>query len=208
MGPFSVSICDFRSFELSTSQMRSGLHSSELKQWDSLPKTAQQESYLRGRWLFHRRAAGAGALLKDPQGVPQWPQGWRGSLSHSSDVFALICTRSRKFQRIGIDIESLSRFKPLLARRVIDRRDYRPNHLSDLQFLAAVFSVKEALFKAEYPHRRIWFEFQDAYVETWPTARRGGVVKIAKESVAGRFRFYLRWLRVRRVSFVVAVVVQ
>lgn len=105
------------------------------------------------------------AILKGEDRAPLWPKGVIGSISHSRS--ACIAAVSPALSGLGLDLEDE---KPL-------RRDLWPRILSAAETswvqgqsepeLAAllIFSAKEAVYKAQYRHSLVVFDFDTLEVE-------------------------------------------
>lgn len=100
---------------------------------------------------------------------PYWPQGWRGSLTHSHGIAAAVIARDNDLQAVGIDIEGWvdvqrsERLAPAILREEelaywnsLESADSRA------KWLTRIFSAKESLYKALYPLARKAFYFHDA----------------------------------------------
>jgi 4'-phosphopantetheinyl transferase EntD len=101
-------------------------------------------------------------------GAPQWPEGVVGSISHTSQI-ALAAAGARSiFSSIGVDVENALSVAENLWKDFL-----RPAELAFLMTLpssrqqhvaAAIFSLKEAFYKFQYPITRTWLEFQEVEV--------------------------------------------
>ncbi|MCG7498647.1 4'-phosphopantetheinyl transferase superfamily protein [Vibrio sp. Of7-15] len=108
-------------------------------------------------------------IKMDKLGAPIWPNGYRGSISHTSAYAAALISRSPNIQFVGIDIEEL--MPDIQACRV---SKYVANEI-ELSILSAslesyservtcAFSTKEAIFKALYPYIERHFGFDSARI--------------------------------------------
>ncbi|WP_255435630.1 4'-phosphopantetheinyl transferase [Paracoccus sp. S1E-3] len=119
-----------------------------------------------------RRAglAEAEAPGMDADGLPVWPAGWRGSISHGGSLAAAIAAPAGTARLIGLDIERL--VTPETARRLApDVMPELPPGRSGLSLhheVTRVFSAKEALFKALYPATRQFRAFSAAHADWLP----------------------------------------
>ncbi|ECO8339960.1 4'-phosphopantetheinyl transferase superfamily protein [Salmonella enterica] len=108
-------------------------------------------------------------LLNGKHMEPLWPRNIVGSLSHSEKFAACAVHRSFRSSGVGIDVESvLSResARDILDLVVGDREnELIYNSIFDCtMMLTLIFSAKESLFKALYPHVRYYFDFDVASV--------------------------------------------
>ncbi len=83
--------------------------------------------------------------------LPIWPEGWRGSISHSTRLAGALVARVDAIRFLGLDIEGV--MAPELAQEIAPEiMPEAPLTGEDAAFLLTrVFSAKEALFKALYP---------------------------------------------------------
>ncbi|EPJ48937.1 MAG: hypothetical protein OFPII_03740 [Osedax symbiont Rs1] len=95
---------------------------------------------------------------------PVWPEGVRGSITHTDDRACAIVGVSDQYQYIGVDCEKIISAETAVEivqvilnsteRRRINKRT------EEFAFLVTlVFSAKEAIFKALYPHVKKYFDF-------------------------------------------------
>ena len=107
-------------------------------------------------------------LLNDPERAPMWPKGIAGSLSHS-DATAWAALVDRGWGTVGIDGEHRTELKRDLWR--LTMRDEEIAALEALdesvrgQRALAMFSAKEALYKAQYPRSGLYMGFMALRVE-------------------------------------------
>lgn len=107
-------------------------------------------------------------VLKNPDGSPAWPQGIVGSISHSREWCAAAAAPANLLRGIGIDIETIKRVTPTIARKIMTEPEIRMLDKADPQeaqtLLCLIFSAKEALYKCLYP---VWGKrlgFHDAVI--------------------------------------------
>ncbi len=99
------------------------------------------------------------ALGKSDNGQPLWPNGTVGSITHTEDLAIAVATVATDQTGIGVDLELIQRFRPDLAEAVLTA-----NELSCVQEqsdLAAIFSAKEATYKAIFTTLGKVIGFQD-----------------------------------------------
>lgn len=120
------------------------------------------------------RAAARGAMVAlglsptevpmGPDRAPVWPQGICGSISHTETQCLAVVGRRADVRALGLDIEPATPLDPALWSEVctpteLDALLTRPT--GEWGVLArAVFCVKEAAYKAQYPISRTLFGFE------------------------------------------------
>lgn len=104
--------------------------------------------------------------------APRWPDGLVGSISHTKGYCAAVVGRVADTggAQLGLDVEATGRVKPKLWRRVFveAERDALTSigDAGEVDVAATViFSIKEALYKAQYPITQSWVGFEDVRVE-------------------------------------------
>lgn len=116
----------------------------------------------RGQFAFGRACARAAlgkhvAIAMGERGMPMWPAGYAGSITHTADRAAAAVVQGGG---IGIDLELLADIRsfPELVDRVAlpSERDLPA---------AVVFSAKESVYKCVYPTLRRFLEFTDVELE-------------------------------------------
>ncbi len=129
--------------------------------------------------LAVRRASGAGRDLarmlcgqigvhvveipRSPERYPVWPVGTTGSIAHDAEFAAAVVAPTDQVGGIGIDIEP-ARHLPPGVREVVGPADELAA-FSELPFGdKALFSIKEAVFKAVYPRDGVFLDFHDVAV--------------------------------------------
>lgn len=114
------------------------------------------------------------ALLSGDEREPLTPHGWTVSISHKQDL-ALALVAPAEHGTVGIDLEGDARERMSIAERVC-----RPEEFAEVQALPerarwkqvlVRFAVKEAVYKAVYPHVRHFFGFQAAHIDVENAAR-------------------------------------
>lgn len=98
-------------------------------------------------------------------GVPLWPDGWSGSISHKSGHVALWVSRWSDFL-CGVDLEESREFDLGLTQKVMNDREIEValKEVGD-DFGSLVFSAKEAIYKALCPlvGRLFYFEAAELF---------------------------------------------
>jgi len=149
-----------------------------------------------GGRLALRRAAAArglelGPVLPSASGAPVLPPGVVASISHKRRLAAALVAEGEA--TLGVDLEELGPPRPAIAPRILDAEEFATwMRLPDEErwpFLVRRFALKEAAYKAIYPHVRRFVSFQEARIpraEPGPVAielrLRGGRVPIELEA--------------------------
>ncbi len=131
----------------------------------------RRAEYLASRYcgqVLLEQAQAASTVIGTHDRVPQWPSGWRGSISHS-DRYALVAIAPESTGLMpGIDIEQ---WQPEIMLETADMfaSPDEQQLLSALgmpypQALLTLFSAKESLYKSQWPEVRRYFDFQAAKV--------------------------------------------
>jgi 4'-phosphopantetheinyl transferase EntD len=107
-----------------------------------------------------------GPILTGERREPRWPPGVVGSLTHCRVYCAAAVALDRDVLTVGIDAEPDDPLGPGLVRRLC-----APAELDALEALGevglrakALFSIKEAVYKAWYPVTHRWLGFHDVEV--------------------------------------------
>ncbi|EKK3320056.1 4'-phosphopantetheinyl transferase superfamily protein [Salmonella enterica] len=108
-------------------------------------------------------------LLNGKHMEPLWPRNIVGSLSHSEKFAACAVNRSFMSSGVGIDVESFISKKTAreIFELVVNNRESELIYSSMYDFtvmMTLIFSAKESLFKALYPHVGYYFDFDAASV--------------------------------------------
>ncbi len=169
------------------------------------PRTVstRRAAFVAGRTAAHAVLADLNSdvpsILPGSMREPLWPHGVAGSLSHAGDVAIAIAAGREHVGGVGVDIEKM-RPAPELWDQVplpVERR-----WLADLadpverdRMLVALFSAKEAIYKAFYPRVGHYFGFEAAALEPTPFGFAASLVEAIDEAFPpGRpFRVNSAW---------------
>ncbi len=130
----------------------------------------RQIEFVGGRLAFRAAAQALSVdapLLPSPQGIPLAPPGLTVSISHKrSQAVALVA--HLQSGTVGIDLEDDPRPRLAIAGRVLRAEEYQQfEALPEPQrwpFLQRVFALKEATYKAIFPHLQRFVAFDEASV--------------------------------------------
>lgn len=132
---------------------------------------SRQREYFAGRYLAKLALAEAGIekfnLTADERRCPLWPEGFRGSISHSGDYAICLLARTRDMRVLGVDVVDWldDALAERITRKVIDRDELQLLMASGLPLDRAIslcFSAKESIYKGLYPHVQTYFGFGKA----------------------------------------------
>ncbi len=133
----------------------------------------RRDTFATGRRLARAALAELGAmpgsLPADDDGVPRWPAGFMGSISHADGLCIAVAGQAGDLAGIGVDLERAERVVPALARRICRVDESNPG---DAAVLALRFAAKEAVFKAYFLSTRCRLGFQDVHVAIAPASDR------------------------------------
>lgn len=139
----------------------------------------RRKEYLAGRYCAAQALAIMSAhrqyLIKDKiltvgeNRVPNWPEGVRGTISHSDDLVGAMVVSREEFLGVGLDYERLMTDERAsrLARRIVSAEEWRKcqSLVSENYplgyWLTLCFSAKECLYKAIYPIHGEFVGFQE-----------------------------------------------
>ena len=134
---------------------------------------------------------------------PLWPEGYVGSLSHSSQLCCAAVALQSSTQSLGIDVEcnvemDSSMIDAICSPAEIDEAS-RVQAISPNQFSLLAFSAKEAFYKAYFPLTRHFLDFADVLLKLQSGDKSGGTFSISLRAglpLSGREgRFVGKWLK-------------
>jgi 4'-phosphopantetheinyl transferase EntD len=141
-----------------------------------LPERRKAESVLARRLAregLQRHGVADVNLERHADGFTLWPAGWAGSLAHSGGWCVAALARTAQVRCVGIDVEDPARMKPALWGHIMAPAEQAAADAlaADAAQLraAAVFSAKEAVYKAIYPLLGSAPGFQQAELQ-WQSA--------------------------------------
>lgn len=147
--------------------------------WDALPseeralvspkaKAKRRHEFAMGRQAARtalaRLSLPPAIILKGANGEPVWPTGLVGSISHKNDLAAALVGSADHCPGVGLDLETVAgAIHPRLPDRIC-----HPEELSGIDSEAtvkAIFSAKEAVYKAAFPTVRQTVEFRSVVID-------------------------------------------
>lgn len=141
-----------------------------------MPERRKAESALArtlARGVLQRHGVAHAQLDRHADGFAMWPAGWAGSLAHSGGWSVAALARTAQLRCVGIDVEDPARMKRALWGHIMTpaeqaAADAMAADVAQLR-AAAVFSAKEAVYKAIYPLLGSAPGFQQAELQ-WQSA--------------------------------------
>lgn len=126
------------------------------------------------RWCAHQALAqlgysGTQPILRGNRGMPLWPDGFCGSLSHTSGMRAAAVAPTERVRSLGIDIEPAEKL-PVDIVELILRNSEKPQ-IARLRAAGIpyadriIFCAKEAVYKTWFPVTQRWLGFEQAEID-------------------------------------------
>ncbi|MCY4129476.1 MAG: 4'-phosphopantetheinyl transferase superfamily protein [Gammaproteobacteria bacterium] len=130
---------------------------------DSNP--SRQNSFATGRRLAKAALTHLGISLRPilrNERRPVWPEFVVGSISHTDHLAVSAVASAMQYRGIGVDIEVISAVDERVANRVLDEDEIGwINSLQLPEWRTALFSAKEAIYKATNPITGEFLGFRD-----------------------------------------------
>ncbi len=126
--------------------------------------------YIRGRrcaqLALRRLACTAAPVLTSETREPIWPAGFAGSITHSPGLALAAAARVPDALGVGIDVERAGAVSSNVLRLISTEEDFemKPRRWSESVWRTALFSAKEAVFKATFPRTRRFLDFRDVCI--------------------------------------------
>lgn len=127
----------------------------------------RQRGYAAGRRAAISALQAAGSPLSGPVGMgtddlPVWPAGWHGSITHTDEVAGAVVAPDCCI--LGVDLEKVmsAQVASEVAGAIMPEAAAGHAGMSPALEVSCVFSAKEALYKALFPHTRQFKEFSAA----------------------------------------------
>ena len=150
---------------------------------------ARRAAFVAGRTAAHAALADIDrdvpSILAGAMRQPLWPSGIAASLSHAGDFAVAMAAPLERTGGVGIDIE-VTRPAPELWDQVPRAVEHRwLQAIGDAaerdRMLLALFSAKEALYKAFFPRVGTWFGFEAVALEPTPSGFAAAFVETVDE---------------------------
>lgn len=132
----------------------------------------RQMNWVAGRLAMHKALGTLGVvqgdILTGPYGEPLLPKQATGSISHKDGLVVALAARS-KHGLIGVDLEDGRGPSRNVAEKVLTEAELATVRAlpEERQWAATLmrFSIKEAVYKALFPHVRRYVGFREAHVD-------------------------------------------
>ncbi|WKD59094.1 4'-phosphopantetheinyl transferase family protein [Corynebacterium caspium] len=126
------------------------------------------------RWCAHQALKELGQteyqpILRGPRGMPLWPAGFTGSMTHTEGFRAAVVCPTTSVASIGLDAEPNEPLPVELVDSIA-----RPGEKAQLERMCQegipyperlLFCAKEATYKAWFPLTQTWLGFEDAEID-------------------------------------------
>ncbi|MDO4928471.1 MAG: 4'-phosphopantetheinyl transferase superfamily protein [Corynebacterium sp.] len=129
-----------------------------------------------GRWCAHQALAlqpgmanAKTALLKGERGMPLWPEGYCGAISHTAGFRAAVVAPTEHIASIGFDSEpreSLPADVFAMISRLAERQQVVQLQQHGIECAdRLLFCAKEATYKVWFPLTKHWLGFEEAEID-------------------------------------------
>ena len=132
---------------------------------------SRQDEFRAGRMFARasllRLGCAPTAILINPGRDPAWPQGFRGSITHSGDLALAVAAAQSTCLGIGLDLEEVGPLGPDLVRLVCSDEETQTAEKLGMgagDYAKLCFVAKEAFYKAIFPTKRLYLDFLDVVV--------------------------------------------
>ena len=126
------------------------------------------------RWCAHQALKelnymGDEPILRGERGMPLWPEGYTGSMTHTEGLRAAVAAPATHVRSMGLDAEPAEPLPEHVLTMIA-----RPGEMPQLAQLQAagiscpdrlLFCAKEATYKTWFPMTRRWLDFDQAEID-------------------------------------------
>lgn len=127
------------------------------------------------RWCAHRAltelgVSGAPPILRGERGMPLWPSGYTGSMTHTEGFRAAVVAPIAAVRSLGIDAEPNCHLPEGVLEQIARGGELAQigalnDEVPDLHADRLLFCAKEAVYKAWFPMTHRWLGFEDAQID-------------------------------------------
>jgi enterobactin synthetase component D len=147
---------------------------------------ARQAAFMVGRLCAERamsQAGGAVVVPRGEKGEPVWPAGFVGSISHTARAAYAVVAPSSACLGVGIDAEPMvddegKRSLQSVCCTAWECAQWYDGSACDAWTATAIFSLKEAFYKAIYPQVRRFVDFDEVEVISLPAPHVRGRARL------------------------------
>lgn len=158
--------------EADPASFEGSLHPDEAAQVEKAVDKRKRE-FVTGRSLARELLAARGVLaaplLNDADRAPMWPSPVVGSISHTHGYCGVVVADRAVYAGLGLDVEQGEPLKPELVRSITREEERealaRLPEARALLHAKAIFSAKEAAYKAQYALSRTFLGFSAMRVD-------------------------------------------
>ena len=134
------------------------------------------------REAMHRLGLPDAPVVRGGRGMPVWPAGVVGTLTHTDGLRAAALARADAVRSLGVDVEPHGPLPEgvLDAVALPEESAWVRAALGeepDVRWDRVLFTAKEATYKAWFPLTRRWLGFADARITLVPTRVAGGAAE-------------------------------
>lgn len=107
------------------------------------------------------------AVLQGTNREPLWPEGLKGSISHTDSLCVAVVTDREEILSVGVDIENQYGVTPDLWEHIFSADEilYIKESSSPSMTAAVIFSAKETFYKMQYPLTGKMLDFKDVEIK-------------------------------------------
>ena len=158
-------------------------------------KSLREQEHSLGRYCAKKALNVIGiqsdTIQSSSHGLPIWPDGVVGSISHSKGMCLAAVAKSKDFQAIGIDIEQFNRMKERSIERIVHIEE-KADIGNDPKKATLLFSIKEAFYKAQFPIYETPLNFKDLAFRYDFSAQKAQLIWLADKSPISKSD-YTKW---------------
>lgn len=130
------------------------------------------------REAMTRLGVAAGPIIRGGRGMPVWPEGVVGTLTHTDGLRAAALARSSAVRSLGLDVEPHGPLPDgvLDAVSLPEEAEWvraARGEVGSVHWDRVLFTAKEATYKAWFPLTRRWLGFADAHISLATTHVEG-----------------------------------
>lgn len=172
--PESARFCYVRTDESMTNLLNYHHLSPEERSVVSQAVDVRKSEFGDARWCAHQALKelnymGDEPILRGERGMPLWPEGYTGSMTHTEGLRAAVAAPATHVRSMGLDAEPAEPLPEHVLTMIA-----RPGEMPQLAQLQAagiscpdrlLFCAKEATYKTWFPMTRRWLDFVQAEID-------------------------------------------